>query len=227
MKFWLVVLLCFSLSVAAQIPCAQRPDAGDCMFNEGGWEQVAFRQYDPAAERVTIWQKAEASLICTEAANGSERRCVPYGGDLAAFRADAARETAARKAQTEQEEARQVALAKDYEEKTKTLGIGLKREGWQEITRCFDGHQWSYILEKDQARKSCRGINGLAGPTEEPCIPFTGDFVAFKATAAQAKAAVQAYSDAKQAGQVESYLKKNLAEKAQINCWDAPQKASE
>ncbi|MBI3505160.1 MAG: hypothetical protein HY059_09980 [Proteobacteria bacterium] len=60
-------------------------------------------------------------------------------------------------------------------------GCGCERlaSGWTEIAAC-EGHQWFYVIEKDAARMVCSGIDGFAGPMEEPCKPFDGDLARFK-----------------------------------------------
>jgi hypothetical protein len=66
-------------------------------------------------------------------------------------------------------------------------GADLLRNGWQELARCDDGHEWGYVLEKDNERKFCSGINAFAGPEESPCVPFIQDLQEYKALAWEVK----------------------------------------
>jgi hypothetical protein len=220
------LLLSFLLLMApamaqAESPCAYRQNAGDCMFNEGGWKQIALQHYDEDSDYVTIWEKQGNYLICTEKADHSGRRCATYGGDVEAFRIDAERETAARAARAKEEESRQAALAAEKREKMKDHGVELKKNGWNEIVRCDDGHDWSYVLEKDGRRNFCWGINAFAGPTEYPCNPFTGDLDKFKTVAAGAQQRVDEYSTAKSQGRLDEYLREQIKKKTPpVNCQD-------
>jgi len=63
--------------------------------------------------------------------------------------------------------------------KGKNCGCDLLKKGWREIASC-NGHQWTYVLEKDGQRRICDGINGFTGPLEMPCKRFTGDLEEFK-----------------------------------------------
>ena len=60
-----------------------------------------------------------------------------------------------------------------------SCGCDLHRTGWKELARC-PGHEWNYIMEMDNKRVYCHGISGIAGPVEDPCIPFTSDLETFK-----------------------------------------------
>ncbi|HVY12064.1 MAG TPA: hypothetical protein VHB73_00705 [Alphaproteobacteria bacterium] len=83
----------------------------------------------------------------------------------------------------------------------------FKKQGWQEVGYCFDGHEWSHVLEKGGARLRCTGINAFDGPTDDACMPFTGSLEKFKALAAAAKQQVDDYENAKKQGRLETYLR--------------------
>ncbi|GEM_PF-5627984 len=70
--------------------------------------------------------------------------------------------------------------AKAEEQKALT-GCSLTKNGWVEVARC-DGHQWSYLLQKDQSFMRCEGADALGGPTEKPCAPYEGNAEQFKQT---------------------------------------------
>lgn len=58
-------------------------------------------------------------------------------------------------------------------------GCKLIKQGWRETASC-DGHQWSYLIEKNALRKQCSGIASLGGFSETECVAFAGVTSAYK-----------------------------------------------
>jgi hypothetical protein len=56
-------------------------------------------------------------------------------------------------------------------------------DGWMKIAEC-EGHNWSYLLRKGANIVVCTGVNGRAGPIEEPCQIFKGDLAQYRIMAA-------------------------------------------
>jgi hypothetical protein len=105
-------------------------------------------------------------------------------------------------------------------EQCESRGPELKKNGWNEVARCSDGHQWSYVLTKANESRLCKGINALGGPSEQPCTVYTGQVKNFKKLAADAKASNDAYEKASHEGRLEDFLNARLKEQPQPNCWD-------
>jgi hypothetical protein len=101
-------------------------------------------------------------------------------------------------------------------------GHKLKVQGWEELSRCWDGHQWAYVLKLGNEQRVCFGINARGGPTEEPCEAFHGDFNAFENSAQLAKAQNAEYDQASHNGRLDAYLDEFIKGKRKaLNCWEA------
>jgi hypothetical protein len=62
-------------------------------------------------------------------------------------------------------------------------GDELVAQGWTRIAECR-GHNWSYLLQKDEKVVLCTGVNGRAGPIEFPCEAFKGNLDKYRLMAA-------------------------------------------
>ena len=114
-----------------------------------------------------------------------------------------------------------VGLASPPSESAKPAGDVLIRSGWKEVARCFDGHEWAYILANGQNQRICKGINARGGPSEQPCEIFSGNLKSFKAFAETAKKYNDDYNQASRSGKIDDFLKAKLKDKSTPHCWDA------
>ncbi len=62
---------------------------------------------------------------------------------------------------------------------TPKCGCEYLKEGWKEVGRC-DGHWWRYLLQKGKQLKLCEGVSARGGPSEFPCVDFSGDVAKFQ-----------------------------------------------
>lgn len=207
-----------SKSNAAQFPCGPQGTAQNCSSIGEGWHRIAVQRYDKESPTVSIWEKSGQRVICADPGLSS---CAAYGGDLEQFKADAARETAARASRVKEQEDRQAVIDARRREEEKDQGQTLKTLGWREVARCDDGHQWAYVIEKAGERRRCLGINARGGPSERPCRPFAEDLKAFRKVAADAKKYLDAYDEASRAGRIAEFLDKKTKEKSIPQCWSA------
>jgi hypothetical protein len=109
--------------------------------------------------------------------------------------------------------------------KEENCGYNLIKNGWIKIADCNDGHQWSYIIQKENEQKICVGINARSGPTESPCKVFTGNIEKFKENALLAKEQTVAYNRIHKSRDVNDFNKENkewanyLKEHKPVACW--------
>lgn len=209
--------LCFlPLSFATQSPCGPQISARNCNAGREGWRQIAIQHYDKESPVISIWEKNAQRVMCEDPGLAS---CVSYGGNLEQFKADAARETAARAKLVKDERDRQAAIDAEVKRQMKDHGEELKKNGWRERARCDDGHEWSYVIEKAGQRRLCTGINARGGPSEDPCRPFTGDLNTFQRLADEAKKYRDDYDKASRAGVIDQFLKEAQKKKSIPHCW--------
>lgn len=205
-----------SESTSAQFPCGAQGTETGCKSIGEGWKQIAVHKYDKKSPTLSIWEKSGQRVICADPGPPS---CAAYGGDLDQFKADAARETAARASRMKAQEDLQATADARRREEEKDHGEPLKRQGWKEIARCHDGHQWAYVIEKAGERRRCLGINARGGPSETPCRLFAGDLKSFRRVADDAKKYRDAYDEASRSGMIDEFLKKKLRENSIPHCW--------
>ncbi len=200
---------------AAQSPCV-RGSAEECNSGKEGWRQIAVQHYDKHSPIISIWERNSQRVICIDPGPPS---CAAYGGDIERFKADAAKETKARAHRAKIESDRQETIRAERKHQMKDHGEELKKNGWREIARCDDGHEWAYVIEKKGERRFCTGINAFAGPTENPCRPFTKDLESFTRLAEDAKKYTVEYDKAKIAGTLPEFLKKKREMNSTPHCW--------
>jgi hypothetical protein len=220
MTFVRSILLClsflpFSYLFAAQSPCL-KGSAQECNSGKEGWRQIAVQHYDKDSPIVSIWEKNAQRVICIEPGPPS---CAAYGGDIEQFKADAERETAARAKREKEEKDRQAAISAELKKQRKDHGEELLKNGWKEIARCDDGHEWAYVIEKSSERRLCTGINARGGPTEYPCTSFTKDLESFMRLADAARKYRAEYNSASSSGMLTEFLDKKRATNSTPRCW--------